>query len=157
MRPNLSKGTHDERATGRAVARSIEGREDSRAPLSAPARSGPKANGRTPAVRGEENVTARKGRPPELDESVVVTVRLPRGLVEALDEVVRGNGYLYRDRSELIRQTLAGMTQSPVVQQAPGKMLVVEPGGKVSERELKALKRLKERGERRRRPMKAKG
>lgn len=38
---------------------------------------------------------------------VVVTVRLPEGLVAEMDALVEGSGYLYRDRSELIRQTMA--------------------------------------------------
>jgi predicted transcriptional regulator len=38
---------------------------------------------------------------------VVVTVRLPGGLVAEMDALVEGSGYKYRDRSELIRQTMA--------------------------------------------------
>jgi hypothetical protein len=52
---------------------------------------------------------ARKGgRPLAADgQMVVVTVRLPVGLVERIDAVISASGYKFRDRSELIRQTVA--------------------------------------------------
>lgn len=57
------------------------------------------------AKRGQ---SAKGGRPLAADgQMVVVTVRLPVGLVERIDAVISASGFKFRDRSELIRQTVA--------------------------------------------------
>lgn len=104
-----SKGGNEDKPAGRLSGRRSERPEDGR--VTAPARRGGRDGEREAAAASAKSATARasraKGRPVEVEDSVPVTVRLPAELVRQLDAMVEESGFEYRDRSELIRHTLA--------------------------------------------------
>lgn len=67
------------------------------------------------ATRGKQ-ATKGRGRPSEIENMEVVTLRMPGELVAAVDAVVKRSRHVYRDRSQFIRQmvALAMLADKPV-------------------------------------------